>query len=70
MCGISTNMGVESTARDAWERGYAIVFAEDAMASFDDAAHAFAVKNIFVRLGRVRSTGDVLAALMAAGESA
>jgi nicotinamidase-related amidase len=70
MCGISTNMGVESTARDAWERGYAIVFAEDAMASFDDAAHAFAVKNIFVRLGRVRSTGEVLAAPMAAGESA
>jgi nicotinamidase-related amidase len=70
MCGISTNIGVESTARDAWERGYAIVFAEDAMASFDAAAHAFAVKNIFVRLGRVRSTGDVLAALMAAGESA
>jgi len=68
--GISTNIGVESTARDAWERGYAIVFAEDAMASFDAAAHAFAVKNIFVRLGRVRSTGDVLAALTAAGESA
>jgi len=70
MCGISTNMGVESTARDAWERGYAIVFAEDAMASFDAAAHAFAVKNIFVRLGRVRSTTDVLAALTAARESA
>jgi nicotinamidase-related amidase len=65
ICGISTNFGVESTARDAWERGYAIVFAEDAMASFDDAAHAFAVKNIFGRLGRVRSTSDVLAALAA-----
>ncbi len=63
MCGISTNFGVESTARDGWERGYAIVFAEDAMASFDSAAHAFAVKNIFVRLGRVRSTSEVLAAL-------
>ncbi len=64
MCGISTNFGVESTARDAWERGYSIVFAEDAMASFDAAAHAFAVKNIFVRLGRVRSTQEVLAALV------
>ena len=69
MCGISTNIGVESTARDAWERGYAIVFAEDAMASFDAAAHAFAVKNIFVRLGRVRSTSEVLGALAAAGEN-
>ena len=63
MCGISTNFGVESTARDAWERGYSIVFAEDAMSSFDGAAHAFAVKSIFVRLGRVRSTSEVLAAL-------
>jgi nicotinamidase-related amidase len=63
MCGISTNIGVESTARDAWERGYAVVFVEDAMASFDAAAHAFALKNIFVRLGRVRSTSEVLAAL-------
>jgi len=40
------------------------------LASFDAAAHAFAVKNIFVRLGRVRATGEVLAALTAAGESA
>jgi len=63
MCGISTNFGVESTARDGWERGYAIVFAEDAMASFDAAAHAFAVKSIFVRLGHVRSTSEILAAL-------
>ena len=63
MCGISTNFGVESTARDAWERNYAIVFAEDAMTSFDANAHAFAVKSIFPRLGRVRSTSDVLAAL-------
>jgi nicotinamidase-related amidase len=69
MCGISTNIGVESTARDAWERGYAIVFAEDAMASFDAAAHAFAVKNIFVRLGRVRSTSEVLGALAAGGQN-
>jgi len=63
MCGISTNFGVESTARDGWERGYSIVFVEDAMASFDAAAHAFAVKTIFVRIGRVRSTDEVLAAL-------
>ena len=61
--GISTNFGVESTARDAWERNFAMVFAEDAMAAMDAAAHAFAVTNIFPRLGRVRSTADVLKAL-------
>ena len=66
--GISTNFGVESTARDAWERGYELVFAEDAMAAMAAEAHQFAVANIFPRLGRVRSTGDVLAALKPAAK--
>jgi len=61
--GISTNFGVESTARDAWERGYELVFAEDAMAAMAAEAHQFAVANIFPRLGRVRSTDEVLTAL-------
>jgi len=61
--GISTNFGVESTARDAWERGYELVFAEDAMAAMAAEAHQFAVKQIFPRLGRVRSTEDALEAL-------
>ncbi len=31
ICGIATELGVESTARDAFERGYELVFAADAM---------------------------------------
>jgi nicotinamidase-related amidase len=61
--GISTNFGVESTARDGWERGYELVFAEDAMAGLSAEAHQFAVANIFPRLGLVRSTEAVLSAL-------
>jgi len=61
--GIATNFGVESTARDAYERGYALVFVEDAMAGLSDSAHGFAISNIFPRLGRVRSTEEVLKAL-------
>ena len=60
LCGIATNFGVESTARDAWERNYEIIFAEDGMSSFDAEAHAFAIRRIFPRLGRVRSTAEVL----------
>jgi nicotinamidase-related amidase len=63
MCGISTNFGVESTARDGWERGYELVFVEDAMAGLSAEAHGFAVTTIFPRIGRVRSTADVLSAL-------
>jgi len=61
--GISTNFGVESTARDAWERNFAMVLVEDAMAAMSADAHAFAITNIFPRLGLVRSTSDVLKAL-------
>lgn len=58
--GISTNIGVESTARNAWELGFGIVFPEDAMSAASGDHHAFAIKNIFPRLGRVRSTAQVL----------
>jgi len=61
--GIATNFGVESTARDAYERGYALVFVEDAMSGLSNEAHGFAIANIFPRLGRVRSTEEVLDAV-------
>jgi len=61
--GISTNFGVESTARDAYERGYELVFAEDAMAGQTAEAHRFATTTIFPRIGIVRSSEEVLAAL-------
>ncbi|HZZ18057.1 MAG TPA: hydrolase [Opitutaceae bacterium] len=63
LCGISTNIGVESTARSAFEHGYSQILVEDAMGSHSAEAHAFAVKNIFVRIGNVRTTEQVLAAL-------
>ena len=65
LCGIATNFGVESTARDAWERGYAIVFAGDAMTGLTEGAHQFAISTIFPRLGRVRSTEQILCAITA-----
>jgi nicotinamidase-related amidase len=61
--GISTNIGVESTARSAYEHGYAQVFVEDAMSSHSAEAHDFAVKNILARIGNVRSADEVLSAL-------
>lgn len=58
--GISTNIGVESTARHGWELGFGLIFAEDAMSASNGEQHGFAVKNIFPRLGRVRSTAQIL----------
>ncbi|QUY46356.1 hydrolase [Serratia plymuthica] len=61
--GISTNIGVESTARAGWEHGYELVIAEDLCSAQNAEMHRFAVENIFPRLARVRSTGEILAAL-------
>jgi nicotinamidase-related amidase len=63
LCGIATEFGVESTARDAYERGYEQIFARDAMAGLHVESHANAVERIFPRLGRVRGTEEILAAL-------
>jgi nicotinamidase-related amidase len=61
--GIATNFGVESTARAAAGLGFELVLAEDATTTFSAEAHRFAYENIFPRLGRVRSTEQVLASL-------
>jgi nicotinamidase-related amidase len=59
--GVSTNIGVESTARQAWEHGYHQVFAEDATSVGGPAEmHAFAFKYIFPRIGHVAKTADIV----------
>lgn len=63
LTGVATNFGVESTGRAAAERGYEVVFVEDAMSTVSPEAQSFAVTTIFPRIGRVRSTNTVLEAL-------
>jgi nicotinamidase-related amidase len=57
--GIATNMGVESTARQAWEHGYEVVLVEDATSSFTAEMHGFAVSTIFPRISRVTTASDI-----------
>jgi nicotinamidase-related amidase len=57
--GIATNIGVESTAREAWEHNYAIVLAEDATSAMSAEMHEFAIKNIFPRIGRVSKVENI-----------
>ena len=61
--GISTNVGVEATARAAHERGFEQVFIEDVMAAHEADLHMHSVRRIFPTLGRVRALADVLGAL-------
>ncbi|KXS38329.1 MAG: isochorismatase hydrolase [Halomonadaceae bacterium T82-2] len=57
--GIATNFGVESTARQAWERGYDVVVVEDACAGPSRELHEMAMTRILPRLSRVVQSADL-----------
>ncbi len=59
LTGVATNLGVESTARQAWEHGYSLVIAEDATSGFTNEMHNFAVSKIFPRISRVIKSTDL-----------
>jgi len=63
LAGIATNIGVESTARSAFEHGYQQIFAEDAMAALSVEEHEYPVTRVFPRIGRVRKTAEILPAV-------
>lgn len=64
-CGIATSIGVESSARTAYDLGYNLVFASDAMTDLTPAAHTHTLETIFPRLGEVDTTEAILAKLRA-----
>jgi len=55
LCGIATNIGVESTAREAFQLGYHQIFIRDAMTTFSQEEHDATCKFIFPRIGKVRT---------------
>jgi len=61
--GISTNLGVEATARAAHERGYEQLFVPDVMAARELDLHDHTVRRILPTMGRVRTLEVVLGAL-------
>ncbi|MEU1204713.1 hydrolase [Nocardia sp. NPDC005825] len=61
--GITTSIGVESTARAAHEHAYSVVIATDATSDRDPAPYAHSVEKIFPRLGVTATTEEILAAL-------
>jgi nicotinamidase-related amidase len=63
LAGVATSIGVESTARAAYEHGYHVTLATDAMTDLSADAHQNSLTRIFPRLGETGSTADVLALL-------
>ena len=61
--GVSTNMCVEHTLRDAADRGYKCILVEDACGADSQEMHDATVRVIPRLYGQVKSTDDVLSAL-------
>jgi nicotinamidase-related amidase len=63
IAGIATGLGVESTARSAYDYGYNVVIMADAVTDRDANVHHNSVERIFPRLAEVVTTDDALKAL-------
>ncbi|WP_160621353.1 hydrolase [Mixta intestinalis] len=61
--GIATNIGVESTARNAWELGFNLVIAEDICSAGSAEQHNGSMEWIFPRIAKVRRVEEIIAAL-------
>jgi nicotinamidase-related amidase len=63
IAGVSTSIGVESTARHAHECGFNVTLAVDAMTDTDMDAHLNSITRIFPRLGETGTTGEIIGLL-------
>lgn len=61
--GVATSLGVESTGRAAYDHGYHVSFASDAMADFNSHAHDHSLNVTFPMFGEVDTTEAITAAL-------
>jgi len=60
LTGIATSLGVESTARSAYDYGYNVVIVVDAVTDRDAEAHRHCVEKIFPRISETDTTDSVL----------
>lgn len=66
LVGISTSIGVESTARAAYDYGYNVALVTDAMADRDPEMHRHSIEKVFPRLGERTTVEELLQKLPAA----
>jgi len=57
--GVATQIGVESTARQAYEHGYELLIVKDATTSSVAEGHDMSMKHILPRLARLVDSGDI-----------
>ena len=65
--GVSTSNGVEATARGAFDLGFNVAIAIDAVTDGDAASHEHSLARVFPRIAETGTTADVLALLAQRG---
>jgi nicotinamidase-related amidase len=58
--GVATSVGVESTARQAYEQGFNVTLAIDAMTDMHPEAHDYSIRNVFPRLGETGTSREII----------
>jgi nicotinamidase-related amidase len=60
LTGVATSVGVEATARSAYDLGYHVTLVVDAMTDMRPESHRHSVENVFPRIGETGTAEDVL----------
>ena len=60
IAGVATGTGVESTARQAYEQGFNVTLAIDAMTDLRAEAHDYSIAQVFPRLGETGTTREIV----------
>ena len=60
LTGVATGTGVEATARQAYELGFNVTLAVDAMTDMRPEAHAHSLAHVFPRLGETGTTQEII----------
>ncbi len=60
VAGVATGTGVEATARQAYELGFNVTLAVDAMTDAKPEAHAYSLSAVFPRLGQTGTTQEII----------
>jgi len=58
--GVATATGVEATARQAYEQGFNVTLALDAMTDARPEAHDYSIQHVFPRLGETGMTQEII----------
>ena len=61
--GVATSAGVEATARQAYEQGFNVTLALDAMTDLRAEAHEYSIRNVFPRVGESGSAQEIISLL-------